>query len=425
MAKGLMDSISELEEQIEDQTTNDGDTNGERRNDKSGVSARSKRQSADTEFDKAFDEGEEGAEDGGRGRSRRKPAGRKHVESGDEASQDDGEEPSSDGRRSQRHGKSLRDTTGRDRNERKTQRQQLNDEEPLDDQDQVDDEEGDDDQDQSPAAMARMRRENRELKAQLRRKDAAGDKPVDEKPASDQTQEKPKQNQDLEPEDKNSPEWKDWKIRDQDRRLSAIEGRSQETQEETKVRTAIDEAKGELRTISMNYAKKNADFAPAIVFAEKEFERSLRISNPGWTAQQITNKMQNDMLFFAAKCAKQGMSPTEVAESIYDMCIERFGYEPESGLRRGRANDDDRDDRNDRDDQGDEDVRDVRGKFRRPEGRRPNLRVVDNNRRRSASPLHGNGQGGSSRLTKQAVDGMTNGELLQLDPEDWKELESL
>ena len=110
--------------------------------------------------------------------------------------------------------------------------------------------------------------------------------------------------------------------------------------------------------------------------------------------------------------AKKGIDP---AAAIYDYCIETLGYVPGSvknGAQRTRQQIADEDDMEDE----------------APRGtvtRKPNLRIIAQNKRRSATGLSGGGQGGSARLNKQDVANMTLGELANLDTDMWAELEKL
>jgi hypothetical protein len=216
-------------------------------------------------------------------------------------------------------------------------------------------------------------------------------------------------NKDPEPDQAKDPTaWMQWKIRKQDEQLSALTGKTVQTERERELATVETAAVGELQEISKRYMRKNPDYAPAVLFAEREYGKALKMQNPNMSVDDINAFMKKEMLRLSVGWVAKGLDP---AEEIYDMCIERFGYVPNSGGRREQQF---------KEDNGEE--------ARNPTGMRrksPDLRVVNNNRRRSASPLQGSGQGGSPHMSKEAAADMTLGEMAQFDQADWDALERM
>ena len=266
--------------------------------------------------------------------------------------------------------------------------------------------------------MARMRRKNRELEEELRQLRAGGQRPTQEaQPAKPAVAEKPAAAvADPEPADKDSPAWDKWKIRDQERRLAAIEGRTQEDHKQAELNTQISRAKDEFRNVQSEYIRRNPDYVNAFKVGYENYTRSLRIAHPEWTNQEIVNTADYRLLLYAGQMAKKGVNP---AEAIYDYCIETLGYRPGSVKPAQRQQ---------REEQIEEEV-DENGDFievsPRREVRKPNLRVIEKNKRRSANGLGGGGQGSSARLTRESVANMTLGEMANLDTDVWSELERL
>lgn len=255
-----------------------------------------------------------------------------------------------------------------------------------------------------------MRRKNRELEDRLRDLEARVAKPAQEAaPAKPAAVEKPQQ--DPEPDKAKDPEaWKDWKIRDQERRLAAIEGKTQEDRQQNEINTQISRAKDEFRSVQADYIKRNPDYPNAFKVGYENYTRSLRIAHPEWTNQEIVNTADYRLLLYAGQMAKKGVNP---AEAIYDYCIETLGYVPGSVKAQPRRAERD-------EDEIDDDFEEVQP---RREVRKPNLRVIDRNKRRSANGIGGGGQGSSARMTKQNVADMTLGEMANLDTDVWSELE--
>ena len=111
---------------------------------------------------------------------------------------------------------------------------------------------------------------------------------------------------------------------------------------------------------------------------------------PQLNEAQVAQAIDKEIFNLALKCNKEG---TNLGEVLYDMAIERFGYESGS-------------------------------KPANPAVLRPNLRVVANNKKKSASPLAGGGEGAKPRITIEQASDMSPAELMDLDASDWEYLNS-
>ena len=262
------------------------------------------------------------------------------------------------------------------------------------------------------ADFARMRREARELKAKLAKYESASApalpsapatpsevKPSEVKPVVDAKSAEPDREVDYRA-------WLEWKIAQQD---STIQEQAKltkdyqdwraETQTISKNQQLINDAVQELGGIEESYKKQNSDYMNAVEFGRNKYADALKITNPNWTQKQIDTKIDMDVLKFASDCSTKGLNP---AEELYDMMIERFGY-TKSQARQAVEDD-----------------------VELPRGReaRPNLRSIATNRRRSASPLSGGGQGGSVPITREIAGDMSIGEFSKLSPSDLADLEN-
>ena len=171
-----------------------------------------------------------------------------------------------------------------------------------------------------------------------------------------------------------------------------------QNEKQTKEREMTDlrsRAIAETEEIQNNYKKENPDYENAYNHMKQEYINSVNKLMPGRFNEAAMNDLiKQEILNMGIACAKQG---TNLGEVLYDMAIERFGYNksdlpaPNPSLRTSRA---------------------------------PNLKVIANNQKKGASPLEGGGKSGSSRITVERAAQMTPQELQQLSADDWKFLET-
>ena len=270
------------------------------------------------------------------------------------------------------------------------------------------------DEQDDPVAMARLRRENRELKARLRREEEERGLET-RQPAQTQTPAPAaKTNEDPEPADKTSAAWDKWKIRELERRLAPVESRTVEESRQREVDTVFEGAKQEFLPIAREAATTNADFLPAIKHAFDRMAIQMHYDRTEMTPDQLVKETEKQLLIQTGKFAKRfNGNAKEAMKAMYDWSIEYHGFRP--GQRRPRV-----------EEQDEQEERDLPTPLRQGGARQqPNLRVINSNRRRSASGLQGGGQSGSMRPTLEAAATMTLGELANLDTDMWDQLENM
>lgn len=398
-AKTLMESIAEDEAKLSNpETLTEDNENGNEPEKPSGDQSETERDSATERKDQQDGDGTSAS---GRGRSKRGVRGSSGVEP-----QDAGNAPREDGEASSLDGSGTRKDANTSRKDAQASG--------------TDDGRGSDAVDDKPpatgdhAAWAKLRREKRELEAQL--KTAKGQPPAAQEKSPEVAKKADgKPAEDAEPDKAKDPQaWRDWKDRQRDAELAELRNfRDSQTkqQEETKVYT---QAIGEYNQIRDDYIKVNPDFIPAFNHGFESYAKSIKMVRPDLTNPQITAWVDKELLKFAGECVGKGLNP---AEEIYDMAIERFGYVPKSAAEVAK-------------DESDEPEAESEGTklpvgVRQKETPRPNLKAIADTRKRAASPLIGGGQSGKGALTKEAAANMTLGEMIDLQPKDWEELERM
>lgn len=162
------------------------------------------------------------------------------------------------------------------------------------------------------------------------------------------------------------------------------------TQEERRVDGLVTSARQEIEQLQAAYKKTNPDYDNALNHAKAEYTRAIKTLMPQMSDAQVSQAIDKEIFNLALKCNRDG---TNLGEVLYDMSIERFGYEPgmEGALRAA--------------------------------AQKPNLRVVANNKRKSASPIaSGGGEGAKPRVTMAQAADMSPEELMALDASDWEYL---
>ena len=410
MSKSLQEQIAEHEQEL---GLNPNEENDNVRS-KPVQSARSKRGAA--EIDETDEELTGATRVRGRNGERNARRGGRDVggneDTPDETSQEVGGASSEDGEASRSTGRRASRPVGTPRSDaREPDGSAPPDEQLLNKEDEEDQDD--------PVAMARLRRENRELKARLRREEEERGltarqpaAPAAQTPAAPAAQ---TANADPEPADKNSPLWDKWKIRDLERRLAPVESRTVEESRQREVDTVFEGAKQEFLPIAREAATTNADFLPAIKHAFDRIAIQMHYDRPEMTPDQLVKETEKQLLIQTGKFAKRfNGNAKEAMKAMYDWSIEYHGFRP--GQRRSAARVEEQDE---------QDESDMPTPLRQSGVRQqPNLRVINSNRRRSASGLQGGGQSGSMRPTLEAAAGMTLGEMANLDTDMWDQLEN-
>lgn len=254
------------------------------------------------------------------------------------------------------------------------------------------------------ADWVKNRRELRELKAKLALLEKPPEPPKQEpkpevvaKPAEPEIAKEPDKTTDYQG-------WLEWKLAQSDMTLKEqakiIEDVKTWREESTKVKEAestIQTAIQEFTTIEETYKAANPDYLPAIQFARSKYADSIKTLYPNMSQRQIETAIDQQILQFASDSATKGLNP---AEELFDMAIERFGWVKEQPKP--------------------EETPAEKPKL----VEKPNLKVISNNRKKSASPLAGGGQGGTIPLTQEAAADMSLGEFAQLSPAELAALEA-
>lgn len=243
------------------------------------------------------------------------------------------------------------------------------------------------------AGWAKHRREKRELAAENKRLAdlvAKGTQPkadpevkLDTKSETNTANPEPDKEKDL-------AGWLVWNAEEQKKWREEQTIKSSKDQETQKVNNLVSAAREEIDQIQDAYRKTNPDYDNAINHAKAEYTRALKLLNPSLTDAQAKAAIDKETFQIALHCNKNGMNLGEV---LYDAAIERFGYvkSEESGETKPAT---------------------------------PNLKLINNNKKKSASPLEGGGQKAAGRITLEAAANMSPAELQSLGAEDWKYLES-
>lgn len=179
----------------------------------------------------------------------------------------------------------------------------------------------------------------------------------------------------------NAEEQRNWRAQETQRMAT--------TQREREVNNLVQAAREEISTIESNYRKTNPDYDNALTHAKTSYTQAVKLLAPHMTDAQVAQALDKELFQIALKCNREG---TNFGDTVYDLAIERFGYDPDNGSA--------------------------------PARQRPNLRVVTNNKRRSASSLEGGGQRGAGRISMEAASQMSPAELNALSADDWSYLES-
>lgn len=163
--------------------------------------------------------------------------------------------------------------------------------------------------------------------------------------------------------------------------------------------TMINAAKQEIEGIKESYRKTNPDFDNAFNHGKTAYVAAVKALMPKYTESQINQLFETEVLNLGLKAAREG---TNLGDVLYDMAIDRFGYQPQDG--------------------GASPARAPANGARHPA--KPNLRIVNANQRRAASPLDTGARGSGSRITLEQAANMTPGELMALSAEDIAYLET-
>ena len=266
----------------------------------------------------------------------------------------------------------------------------LPDEQPVEEKPEVKTEEKPEVVENEASVYAKLRREAR-AREQAEAKAREAQEELKQYKSAPIQNEQPKQaNQDIEPENKQSPEWLAWKIRDQDRQLSEIREFKESQAKSQQFNEVYQGAIQEFQTYEAEFAASVPDYNEASEALKIGLKEDIKAENPKLTPAQIEKEYVNRILGYAGAFVKMGRDP---ARSLYNMAKTDYGYEgkkPETPVLNGK---------------------------------KPNLELIESNKRKSMTPISGAGSGGSGELTLEDLDKMSNAQLMKLNPEVLKRLE--
>lgn len=232
--------------------------------------------------------------------------------------------------------------------------------------------------------------ENKRLKQELEAAKRYQPEPVKE-PAKTETKiDNPEPNK-----DEDLAGWLVWNAEEQRKWRESEKKKSEASEKQRQIDELYDRGYQEVDAIQNEYKKTNPDYDNAIAHAKESYKRAVKTIDPRLTDAQIEKAIKQEILNIAVECTKNG---TNLGETLYDMAIERFGYEPKDAENEEVA---------------------------QPKPKATNLRVVASNKRRSASSLEGGGQKAAGRITMEQAAQMSPAELQALPAEDWAYLESI
>ena len=255
---------------------------------------------------------------------------------------------------------------------------ELADEDDKDDVEEVTKEELEE-KEQKPdaSAYARMRREKRELEERIRALEEA----KEPKKEVVNTDPEPSKQEDYE-------QWLEWKDRQIEKKVSEIEAWKNTQEQSTQQKQLWEGAIKEFQHFENEFQKKTPDYEDASEFMKKRLYDSISLTNDDLSPAQVNQKITDYILKTASKAAADGYNP---AETLYRLSKDKFGFVKESPQEKVA---------------------------------KPDLRKIDANRKKSASPLQSGGKSGSVSISKESIADMSMAEFAKLTPSQLRELES-
>lgn len=182
-------------------------------------------------------------------------------------------------------------------------------------------------------------------------------------------------------------EWLEWKDRGIEKKVDEVrewQGKQERIQQQNEMWSG---AVKEFQGFESQFQKTTPDYEAAANHMKTRLADSFKLVDPNLTPQEVNTRVSNYILKNAADAARDGYNP---AESLYRQSKERFG-------------------------------------FTKPEVQTKNktdLKKIDSNRKKSASPLQSGGQTNSNHVSLESIDSMSMSEFAKLSPSQLRELES-
>ena len=225
-------------------------------------------------------------------------------------------------------------------------------------------------------AHFRHRQEKKALQERIEALEAA----ANPKPVIEDTDPEPDKGEQYE-------EWLEWKDRTIEAKVTKVSEWQKKQESQQEQQNIWNGAVKEFQGFEAAFQKNTPDYEAAASHMKDRLADSYKLVNPNLTQQQVDSQVSNYILRNAAAAAQDGYNP---AESLYNQAKERFGFtKPEVAVKR-----------------------------------KTDLKKIDANRRKSASPLQSGGQTNSNHVSIESIAGMSMSEFAKLTPSQLRELES-
>lgn len=236
---------------------------------------------------------------------------------------------------------------------------------------------------QTPAEWAAKRRAERDAKQR-----------TVQHPVVQETAKAQPANDDPEPNRADDPEawlmWDNRRIKAELEELKQGVGVIQAEKHETRV---FQRAQQELEGYENKFRSVRSDYDQVTSHAYAQWTHALKIAAPHASKEDIAKHIMKEVFTIAGTAKLQGEDP---AEAIYLHAVERFG------------------------------VPEVKAEPKEdPKPKLPNLKEIDKNKKKSASPLMGGQSSSGLNLSKEAAADMSLAEFSKLTPTQLRELEAM
>lgn len=235
----------------------------------------------------------------------------------------------------------------------------------------------------SDAAYARIRREKKA--AEVREQELQ--RQLDELRIARNPEKKEESNPDPQPNRQDNYEaWLEWNIRQTQSKVDDLTDWKKDQTQTTEKQQTIQGAIREFQVIETEFKKGAKDYDQAADYLHGQIKRSISLLNPSMKGTALDQATDMAILTHASGFAQQKLNP---AEELYHMAQEH-GYKLDATQKQEKPT--------------------------------PNLKKIEDNKRRSATPLKAGGQNGSLALSKEAAIDMSMAEFAKLTPIERAEL---
>lgn len=227
------------------------------------------------------------------------------------------------------------------------------------------------------SAYAKLRREKRELQERIEALEAAKAPPVvvdtDAEPSKEDAYE----------------EWLEWKDQQIEKKVAKLQEHHDKAERERQTNELWNGAIKEFQSFENAFQKKTPDYEAASEHMRTRLADAMSLTNPDATPQEINTKVSNYILQNAARAAQDGYDP---AEYLYREAKNKFGFTKQAEATAPK--------------------------------KQVDLKRIDSNRKKSASPLQSGGQTSSNHVSLESIAGMSMAQFAKLSPSQLRELEA-